>query len=149
MCGTNAGAFTAMGRPDLNARLAAIVLAISIPSCIWAAPAGLFVFCLVRLANGAIDNAINYGYVVKYLLHRHRPYWRAVWTSAAAALLMGAVDLAAVLAWPHRALWAQGILVVLSAAAYAGLIRLLNRGYFGECRSFLFAALRIGTGDPP
>jgi len=65
--GLNSIGFTAIGRPDINFKLLAIVSSFTIPTYIIAAPYGLVVFCFVRLLVEQLDNIINYIFSVKVL----------------------------------------------------------------------------------
>lgn len=57
--GFNSAAFTAAGRPEVNAKLLAAVCLVSLPVFAWSASQGLAAFCLARLLTSLGDNVVN------------------------------------------------------------------------------------------
>lgn len=57
--GFNSSAFTAFGRPEINAKLLVAVCALSLPLFAWSATFGLTAFCLTRWLASLGDNALS------------------------------------------------------------------------------------------
>ncbi|MCK5225275.1 MAG: lipopolysaccharide biosynthesis protein [Planctomycetes bacterium] len=58
--GLNSTIYTAIGRPDLNAKLLIATSVVTLPAYILGAQYGLYVFCVVRLITSLMENGANY-----------------------------------------------------------------------------------------
>jgi PST family polysaccharide transporter len=127
LVGLNSTAFAARGRPDVNVKTLLIAVAISLPAYVWAAPYGLFVFCLARLLTAQLSNLVAYQFARRILELPARFLWDRVRRPLAAclALAAGAAGVLGLHPAPHPGWLAAAI--VAGAAAYAGALWWLDR----------------------
>lgn len=91
LVGINLEVYRALGRPDINSKILIIHFIYYIPVYIIAAPYGLYVFCLARLAIALIGIGIHF-FVVNRLIHLPFTYMiDCVMSPLKGVLVMGAV----------------------------------------------------------
>lgn len=144
LVGLNSSAFTAFGRPDLNAKILFAVSLFSVPAFVIAAPAGLLVFCVVRFLAAGLDNAISYIVLVRTLAIRYRALWTIVRENVACTVFMIFSVLLLRYTWNGLGIFHMATYSLTGIIAYSGSQLLINRPYV---KTLTTLASRLIRGD--
>ena len=132
--GINTEAYRAIGRPDINSKLLLILITSNLPIYIFAAPQGIFVYCIVSLLVNGLCTLSIYLFLT-YRIFKISPslLWSCVRNPLFASMVMGFIVACMIryaFSWHFGNGWPQLICTVLiGMMIYTGVIWSLDRTF--------------------